>query len=185
VSEEALMQGYVEGDVGAFQRLFGGLAPALHAFFTRSVRDASVAEDLVQTTFLKLHGARRRWRRGERVRPWVFAIAAHVRVDWFRSQGRRLETESPDDEVGAAVDPSSDPGAELRLKERSARVHAALDALTEPQRVVVHLHRFEGLGFAEIGRILGISEGAAKLRAFRAYAELRRRLADVGEEDAR
>src|SRR5690242_11298501 len=126
VSEEALMQGYVEGDVGAFQRLFDGLAPSLHGFFTRSVRDATVADDLVQTTFLKLHGARRRWRRGERVRPWVFAIAANVRVDWFRSQGRRLETEALDDDGGAAPDPSSDPGAELGLKERSARVHAAL-----------------------------------------------------------
>ena len=46
-------------------------------------------------------------------------------------------------------------------------------AWPEPQRVVVHLHRFEELSFAEIGRVLGISEGAAKLRAFRAYGQLR------------
>jgi len=38
------------------------------------------------------------------------------------------------------------------------------------------------LGFAEIGKILDISEGAAKLRAFRAYEELRRRLGDLVEE---
>ena len=63
-------------------------------------------------------------------------------------------------------------------------MHLALESLTEPQRVVVHLHRFEGLGFAEIGRILGISEGAAKLRAFRAYEALRKRLGDLVEEGA-
>lgn len=175
------MQAYAEGDVEAFERLFASLAPSLHAFFMRSVGNASAAQDLMQTTFLKLHGARRRWRRGERLRPWVFAIAAHVRVDWLRSQGR-LATESLDDEGLSAADPSSDPGAGLRDRERSERVHLALESLTEPQRVVVHLHRFEGLGFAEIGRILGISEGAAKLRAFRAYEELRRRLGDLVEE---
>jgi len=175
------MQAYVEGDVEAFERLFASLAPSLHGFFMRSVGDASAAEDLMQTTFLKLHGARRRWRRGERLRPWVFAIAAHVRVDWLRRQGR-LATGTLDDEVLSAADPSSDPGAGLRDRERSERVHLALESLTEPQRVVVHLHRFEGLGFAEIGTILGISEGAAKLRAFRAYAELRKRLGDLVEE---
>jgi RNA polymerase sigma factor (sigma-70 family) len=181
VSEEALMQAYVEGDVKAFQRLFESLAPSLHGFFMRSAGNASAAEDLMQTTFLKLHGARRLWRRGERLRPWVFAIASHVRVDWLRSQGRAA-TEALDEEGLAAPHPSSDPSAGREGQERSERVHAALEALTEPQRVVVHLHRFEGLGFAEIGRILGISEGAAKLRAFRAYAELRKRLGDLVAE---
>ena len=38
--------------------------------------------------------------------------------------------------------------------------------------------------FAEIGKILGISEGAAKLRAFRAYEELRKRLGDLVEEES-
>ena len=172
------MQAYVEGDAEAFQRLFESLAPSLHAFFMRSVRNASVAQDLMQNTFLKLHGARRRWRRGERLRPWVFAIAAHARVDWLRSQGRHAA--EPLDEEGLPA--PGDPGAGLQDRERSERVHAALESLTEPQRVVVHLHRFEGLGFAEIGAVLGISEGAAKLRAFRAYAELRRQLGDLAVE---
>ena len=61
------MQAYAEGDADAFEQLFDFLSPALQAFFRRSVQDASVAEDLVQTTFLKLHVARRRWRRGERL----------------------------------------------------------------------------------------------------------------------
>jgi RNA polymerase sigma factor (sigma-70 family) len=177
------MQAYVEGDVEAFQRLFESLAPSLHAFFMRSAGSSSVAEDLVQTTFLKLHGARRRWRRGERLRPWVFAIAAHVRVDWLRSRGRAA-TESLDGEEVPAPRLASDPSAALCERERNERVHAALESLTEAQRIVVHLHRFEGLGFAEIGKILDISEGAAKLRAFRAYEELRKRLGDLVVEES-
>jgi RNA polymerase sigma-70 factor (ECF subfamily) len=182
-SEEALMQAYVEGDVDAFERLFQSLAPSLRAFFTRSTGNASAADDLVQTTLLKMHAARRRWRRGERLRPWVFTIAARVRVDWLRSQGR-LGADALDEEALPATDAAVDPSSALGDRERSARVQAAIDALTEPQRVVVHLHRFEELSFAEIGEILHISEGAAKLRAFRAYAELRKRLGDLVAEDA-
>jgi RNA polymerase sigma-70 factor (ECF subfamily) len=180
-SEEAWMEAYVGGDAGAFERLFRALAPSLRAFFLRSAGGAA-ADDLTQTTFLKIHGARGRWRPGERLRPWVFTIAARVRVDWLRRQGRAAE--EPADEE-ALLDPPErgDPGAGVLARERAGRVRQALDALPEPQRVVVQLHRFEGLSFAEIGKALGITEGAAKLRAFRAYQELRRRLADLVEEE--
>jgi RNA polymerase sigma-70 factor (ECF subfamily) len=182
-SEEALMEAYVGGDVAAFQRLFERLAPSVYAFFQRSAGSAA-AEDLLQTTFLKLHGARGRWRPGERLRPWVFTIAANVRADWARKQGRAAEEAldeealpaAPSAEAGAAA---GDPHSGLAARERGDRVRAALERLTEPQRVVVQLHRFEGLSFAEIGRALGISEGAVKLRAFRAYQQLRDLLQDL------
>lgn len=181
MSEEDLMEAYVAGDAVAFQRLFRVLAPSVHAFFARAVGRGAVAEDLLQTTFLKLHGARGRWRREERLRPWVFTIAARVRTDWLRRNGR--EEEEVDDEVPMDPETPGDPANAVLARERSERVRAALESLSGPQRVVVHLHRFEELSFAEIGKVLGISESAAKLRAFRAYGELRRLLADLVSED--
>jgi RNA polymerase sigma-70 factor (ECF subfamily) len=181
VDEEALMEAYVAGDADAFERLFRSLAPSVHAFFVRSAGRGAVAEDLLQTTFLKLHGARASWRKGEPLRPWVFTIAGRVRVDWLRRQGR---VEGGLEEDAVAAEPAADHGeAALETRERAERVRAALEGLPEAQRVVVHLHKFEGLGFAEIGKALGISEGAAKLRAFRAYERLRTVLADVVAEE--
>jgi len=52
-------------------------------------------------------------------------------------------------------------------------VRRALDALPESQRTVIHLHRYEGLTFAEIAQVLGTTPGAVKLRAFRGYETLR------------
>lgn len=175
------MEAYVAGDAKAFERLFRALAPSVHAFFVRSVGQGAVAEDLLQTTFLKLHGARRSWRRGERLRPWVFTIAGRVRIDWLRRQGRTEE--EGDEDVLADPEGRGDPSDAAIAHERADRVRAALERLAEPQRVVVYLHRFEELGFAEIGRALGISEGAAKLRAFRAYGQLRSALADLAAKD--
>jgi RNA polymerase sigma-70 factor (ECF subfamily) len=181
VDEEALMEAYVAEDGDAFERLFRTLAPSIHAFFARSIGRGAAAEDLLQTTFLKVHAARATWRRGERLRPWVFTIAARTRADWLRRQGR-TEREVDEDVV---TDPERhhDPGDAVLAQERAERVQSALDSLPKFQRVVVHLHRFEGLSFAEIGDVLGISEGAAKLRAFRAYGQLRVLLADLVAEE--
>jgi len=57
--------------------------------------------------------------------------------------------------------------------------------LPETQRVVVHLNRFEGMTFFEIAQVLGTTEGAVKLRAFRAYERLRRLLREYFHEEAR
>lgn len=175
------MEAYVAGDPAAFTQLFQRLAPPVRAFFARTVGDGAAADDLLQTTFLKLHGARAAWRSGERLRPWLFTIAARVRLDWLRRTGRR-EEEELDGELPAPEGPDAPEQAALG-RERADRVRAALERLPAPQRAVVQLHRYEGLGFAEIGRALGISEGAAKLRAFRAYVRLRADLADLLAEE--
>lgn len=176
------MEAYVAGDPGAFRRLFRLLAPSMHAFFARSA-GSDAADDLLQTALLKLHAARGSWRRGEKLRPWAFTIAARVRVDWLRRSGRRKDEEELDGEALADERPGVDPGEAALGKERAEQVRAALERLPEPQRVVVHLHRFEGMGFAEIGEVLGISEVAARVRAFRAYARLRELLAALVAEE--
>ncbi len=181
------MEAYVAGDPGAFRRLFGLLAPSMRAFFARTVGDGAAADDLVQTTFLKIHAARASWRKGERLRPWAFTIAARARIDWLRRNGRQAEQPLDDELDGDALadaSPGTDPGAVALEKERAERVRAALARLPEPQRAVVHLHRFEGMGFAEIGRVLGITEVSARVRAFRAYARLRELLAELVAEGA-
>jgi RNA polymerase sigma-70 factor (ECF subfamily) len=48
---------------------------------------------------------------------------------------------------------------------------------------VIYLHRFEEMTFAEIAAVLGTSEGAVKLRAFRGYEKLREELAPLLEKD--
>lgn len=175
------MAAYRAGSGVAFRRLFDLLGPRLHGFFMRSFRSAAVADDLLQTTFLKVHRARADYRDTLPLRPWIFSIAARVRLDELRRRGRLAE--DTDDEAVARADEraatGSEPEGDAAASERAARVRAAIDALPESQRVIVHLHRFEGLGYAEIARILGTTEGAVKLRAFRAYERLRKQLAPL------
>jgi len=179
---------YVAGDVGAFEALFTRLAPRVHGFLLRSFREPAVADDLLQSTFLKLHRARGTYRKGEPLRPWVFTIAANVRLDELRRR-YRVPAASPED-VDALIERQSRDEAKLPIDdpadvaERASRVRSALAQLPEPTRVVIELNRLEGLSFGEIGKVLGISAGAAKLRAFRGYETLRGLLGDLAEGSA-
>jgi RNA polymerase sigma-70 factor (ECF subfamily) len=173
-----LMAAYVSGDRRAFEQLFARLAPRLHRFFRRSFSAEATADDLLQVTFLKLHKARATYKPDMRVAPWAFAIAARVRLDEFRRRKRLAE--DGDEEALALADEAQ---AKARAEERpldgtidgdtAEAVRRAVDGLPESQRVVIHLNRFEEMTFAEIAKVLGTTEGAVKLRAFRAYGALR------------
>lgn len=183
------MQSYVAGSSRAFDALFSRYAARLHAFFARSFRSGTVADDLVQTTFLKIHAARASWDPGLPVRPWLFGIAARVRVDELRRRYRAAERAS-DAELGELVLPiEGGPDRWPEANEEAERVRRAIDSLPEAQRVVVWLHRFEGLTFGEIAEALSVegpklTEVAVRVRAFRAFAALREALADLVEESS-
>ncbi|MDX2019602.1 MAG: RNA polymerase sigma factor [Deltaproteobacteria bacterium] len=173
------MAAYVAGDGTAFDRLFTALGPRVYGFFMRTFNNTAVADDLTQITFLKVHKARADFQRDKPLRPWLFSIAARVRVDELRKlhPGKHVALED-DTEAGDSVAPEPAPPADEILDEaaRARRVRTALDALPEAQRVIIHLHRFEGLSFPQIAEALGTTEGAIKLRAFRAYEKLRQDL---------
>jgi RNA polymerase sigma-70 factor (ECF subfamily) len=183
VDEPSLMAAYVSGDHGAFERLFRRLAPKVYGFFMRSFGDATVAEELVQVTFLHVHRSRATYRLGLPVRPWLFAVAAHARRDELRRRYRIKEDCDEEALVAAeaahAAATAAGSVADDAEDARATRVREAIASLPESQRVVVHLHRYEGLTFVEIAAILGTTPVAVRVRAFRAYERLREELADL------
>src|SRR5712672_3094677 len=169
-TDEELMSAYVAGDARAFETLFARLAPRVHGFFLRSFRSEAVADDLLQGTFMKIQRARAQYRRELRLAPWLFAVAARVRLDELRRR-LRLPEDADEDAVARADErTAADPAPDTDVRDA---VRAALDALPQSQRTVIHLHRYEGMTFAEIAQVLGTTPGAVKLRAFRGYERLR------------
>src|SRR3954454_14039530 len=85
------MEQFCRGDETAFDALYERHAPPVLAFLTRMVRDAALAEDLLQTTFLSVVRARGRYQPGTAVRAWVFAIATNAGRDALRRRRARRE----------------------------------------------------------------------------------------------
>ena len=171
------MSAYVAGDRRAFERLFALLAPRVHGFFVRCFGSTDVADDLLQTTFLKLHRARASYSLDRPLKPWLFTIAAGVRRDELRRRYRlpphvgELELEQAEAlQSGRVPLPDTSAGTQIDA------VRAAVNHLPESQRTVLHLHLHEELTFEEIAEALGTSPGAVRVRASRAYERLRKSL---------
>lgn len=170
-TDEALMARYVDlDDRAAFEALFRRYAPRLTGLFRGAGASETLAEDLLQQTFLQLHRARRDFRQGGRLRPWLFAIAINTqREHWRRLRRRPEEAFDPDHHAEPRVQPSTS-----SVRDRLLR--RALDELPAMQREVILLHWFEGLPFDEVALAVGASEAAVKVRAHRGYERLRARL---------
>lgn len=173
---ESLMERYVDGDARAFDALFSQLRAPLTASLRRWLRTDDKVDDALQITLLKVHASRLRYKRGAPVLPWVITIARNVALDHLRSKVSKEK--SLDDEVAAKIPSEQE---DLRWREEDERevveaVRAAVEQLPPSSREVVRLHKLEGRSMSEVAEILGIKEGAARVRAHRGYKALARLL---------
>ena len=170
-----VMDRCARGDDAAFDELYRSAAPRIRAFLLRLCGDRALADDLNQEVFLRIHRARGSFAAGSAALPWILAIARngfrdHVR----RAQLRPAPTRSGDDPGALREAAPETRGDEVFFgQEMLAVVRRALQAMPVMQREAFVLIRFEGLSVGDAARILGATEGAVKLRAFRAYEALR------------
>jgi len=127
------------------------------------------AEDITQEVFVKLLKKKPVFQDEEHSKAWLLRVAANCANDWFRMPWRSRE--EPLDNNVPVMAPAG--GGENSVLE-------AVLSLPAKYRIPVHLFYYEDKSAAEIGRILGRSEGAVKTRLCRARKLLRQRLA--GEE---
>ena len=172
-------------DPEALAGFFDLYFPRVYGYLRRLVRDEHLAEDLTQDVFLHVHRALAGYDPERPLCPWVFTIATNKVRDYWRSRRHRQSQAEESVEEGGWADNLAEegelPGDALVAQETDAALREAVDRLPEGMRVTVVLRVFEGLGFEEIGEMIGRNEVAARKRFSRALAELRRLMEPVWE----
>jgi RNA polymerase sigma-70 factor (ECF subfamily) len=99
-------------------------------------------------------------------------------LNYLRSR-RGVQVSLDDEEAGYGNLPSSwgNPEKHRENRELGAAIAGAVSALPESLRMPVILCKYHGMKYAEAAEIIGCTEGALKLRIFRAKAILAERLA--------
>jgi RNA polymerase sigma-70 factor (ECF subfamily) len=185
MDEDALnqaMQRYACGDAEAFRPLHRGLYPRLVAYLARMTSSPTIAEDLVQETFLRIHRARATFAPAAAVLPWAYAIARNVHLDYVRSARLRKTERLPSDPGLEPADRSAvDAESAAVATEAAHAVERVLARIPAAQRDAFILIRYEGLSVEDAAAIVGATVTAVKLRAFRAYEALRAELGELAE----
>ena len=144
----------------------------------RYERDTHKLEDLAQEAFLKAWRALDRYDGRAPFEHWLARITTHVALDHLRREKRRRnEVGLP--ELGEDVldwlrnEDAPDP---LEANDAAELLHVAMQELPPQDRVVLTMLELEGRSVNEVGKTIGASGVAVRVRAFRARARLKRAL---------
>jgi RNA polymerase sigma-70 factor (ECF subfamily) len=164
-----MMKAAMVGDGGVYRRLLEELgrsvrAMARAAFARARLGDADV-EDAVQETLLAIHLKRHTWDPGQRLGPWVNAIARHKIIDAMRRRGARRAEPLEDFQDFLPAPEEEDPHALSDAKK-------LMETLNPRQRDIVQSISLDGQSIAATASRLNMTEVAVRVALHRALKSL-------------
>ncbi len=153
-----------EGDHDALRIIHKYMNRQIYAVAYAVLRDFSLADDVVQETYIKILEKSFSYCKGTNARAWVLSIARNIAIDLYRRRRFECETDAPEE-------------TETRFDEStvvsSMEVKKALDSLSDEERQIITMKIYAGLRHREIAELLGITTDACKKKYQRAADKLR------------
>lgn len=186
-ADEELMAAIARAEEWAMEQLYERYGRYAYALAYRIVRDATLAEDIVQDAFLSV------WRKAtmyqERqgsVRSWLQAIVHHRAIDRVRAAAHRDHQWQPLQSEGEQDPPSEQPEVweEAWHKEQCIAIRHVLAQLPPEQRQVIELAYFGGYTHVEIAERWQLPLGTVKGRMRLGLQKMRNLLRQYGIETA-
>ncbi len=164
-----LMRNAIAGDVAAYHRFLGAVAPYLRAtarrHFARSGAGGSDAEDIVQEVLLAIHLKRHTWDPRRAIGPWIAAITRNKAIDMLRRRGRQTEIPIEDVIDQLPSEPTGSAGEAQDLDRMLAK-------LNDRQRDIIRSVSVNGASIREVADRLEMSEGAVRVALHRGLKAL-------------
>lgn len=158
------------GDLERMSLLFERHHRALFGFLFHLTQRREASEDMVQAVFYRMLKYRRSFGTASHFTGWMYQIARNVLKDQQFGQGHKF------DPISAHQDKIADtvlPGERLENAQAQQQLYDAMALLSAEDREILMLNRVQELKYRDISRIMGISEGAARVRVSRAVEQLR------------
>ncbi|MGV8138242.1 MAG: RNA polymerase sigma-70 factor [Mangrovibacterium sp.] len=176
MEDEEKMEDFSVSDEDTFEQLFKEYFRELHVYSFSVLRDWDLAEEVVQTLFLKLweNGS---WKRVETsMKSFLYRSVYHESLNVLRQHKVRRNYENSilytmKNEAEYATSP-------VELDELEERIRISLNRLPEKCRTVFQLSRFGELKYHEIASQLGISVKTVETQMGKAIRMMRRDLKD-------
>lgn len=177
-SDEALMRAYALGNARAFETLYDRHEKPLWRFVLRSVRDASVADDVAQEIWLAVARSADQYVATAKFRTWLFTMARNRIIDLARTR-KSVESLDEEDDDGESflssltADSRLGPVRQLESKQAAYELIEAIEALPSDQREAFLLQAEADMSVEEIAAATHVSFETAKSRLRYARNRLR------------
>ena len=177
-AEHDLVERAQDGDATAFAALVRDHQEIAFRTAYLITRNAADAEDATQVGLTKAWRALPRFRRREPFRPWLLAIVANEARNRRRGEGRREGLFLRAAREAPSGDAAPSPEGSVIAAEERGELLAALERLSEDDRLVLSCRYLLDLSEEETGNVLSVRRGTVKSRTSRALERLR---AQMGE----
>lgn len=162
MTEYALIQGCIEGDVRCQRKLFEQYAGKMMMVCLRYASDYMEAEDILQNGFIRVFRHISQFKFGGSFEGWVRKVFVNTALKYCRRKRIPFEEFTP--EMPQA--PSIEPYVYARLEETDL-LHL-IRALPEGYRLVFNLYVIEGYSHEEIAHMLGIRDSTSRSQLVKA-----------------
>ena len=162
---------FLDGDESAFDEIMEGFFRNLVFFIDRYVHDVHTAEDLAIDAFTDLIVHKHRYNFKVTLKTYLFMIGKSRALDYLKR--RRTVAFAPISEAGDLPDDEKALEEMVLADERKRAVNAAIAALPEEMRVVVHLIYFEDMTYDEAAKVMKKNRKQVDNLLYRAKKELR------------
>jgi len=171
LADNQLMGKVRDGDLDKLGLLFERYKRPLYGFFYGMNKEQELSEDLVQNTFLRILKYRHLFRGEGDFKTWMFHIARNVSHDHYRKTKIKVKeaVEKWENRLGHEENMATD----MQHADEHQILARAMDLLPADKREILLLSKYQEKKYKEIGEILGCSEGAVKVKVFRALQELK------------
>lgn len=169
MTDEATMEAVKNGKLEQAAVLFERYHLRLYNFLARLAMDKEVGEDLTQNVFLRMLKYRHTYKESMRFQSWIYQLARNVFSDHYQSMKRSMNSKMDVDRLADFI-PDEDSRAE---EEREARLHQCLRLLTDEQRELLVLTRFQHMKYEEVAEILDTTVANIKVKVHRAMIKLK------------
>ena len=143
--------------------------PRLLRLAARILADEAEAQDVVQTTWLRLHGTDREI---DNLPGWLTTVTARLCLDRLRARVPIPHGDSPPDAPAGSC-AAADPVDEVVLADTiGVALHVVLERLSPAERVAFVLHDTFGFDFATVATVLGRTPAATRKLASRARSKV-------------
>jgi len=184
IDDNAVLEKAVQGDSEAFGLLYERYVTRIYNYIFYRIGSSYDAEDLTERVFIRaLRHINRYNNRGLPFSAWLYRIAHNLVANWYRDNSRRKEI--PLDDGILTSHQSSFPEQEVLHSEERERLLQVIRTLPPDRQQLVILKFVDHLSNAEIGQIMGRTEGAIKSLYHRTLLTIRDELfsLSIGVDD--